>query len=808
MHPEAWSLLAVGAGCWALGTLVTTVGRVAAVPELLDNAAHIALVSATIPLLLTISLLVFSAPLIGRVRRLLDSALAAVGVGALCWHYVLGWAWHVDKSTWVKQFVFLGYPFGGTLVLVLATFMAFSLSAHRPWRAPVVLMALGLMVCSAGALLRSASWLGALSGRTPWMEIAWPIGAVLIILASNRWPTSSWETLNLTDELMLRTSRLRTTLSLAAPHCIALVAFGIVAGAELGTVGHVSRAVFIFGCGIAGLVGLRQVLTMAENHQLSKRVAGFNVDLEHSVEQRTAQLHALYALARSVGNSLELEDIIEGACTHTLEALRADGIVLNLTPFAFTQNAKIGNLVHTRGIAGREWILDQLDILDTPWHGRAGTFHSPSFTSHARYLVAPILCKQQALGWIAVVCVEGGFETTDLDVLSGVGLEMGAALENARLYSIARQMADIDSVSGLLNHRAIQQRFDLAFEHATDRGEPLTVLMLDLDNFKHFNDTYGHIAGDRLLRQVARLVREGVRPHDVVARYGGDEFMVLMPDTDGPAAAALVASLYERASQEGFPEPGSDRVIPFGISIGQATYPTDTDKRAELAEFADRNMYATKREREGASPGVSRSARPSERDGTFDLLHSMVIAVDNKDLYTRAHSEEVAEYAVWIAQEHQLGEDACRTIRRAALLHDVGKIGVPDEILRKPGHLSDEEMDVMRQHPVIGAMIVGSMPGTGDVLPGIRHHHEQWDGAGYPDGLVGEQIPVLGRILAVADGFSALTTDRPYRKGMPWPQALERIREASDTHYDPQLVELFARAIWRRLAEAPVKLAG
>ena len=172
----------------------------------------------------------------------------------------------------------------------------------------------------------------------------------------------------------------------------------------------------------------------------------------------------------------------------------------------------------------------------------------------------------------------------------------------------------------------------------------------------------------------------------------------------------------------------------------------------------------------------------------------MIIAVDNKDRYTRRHSEDVTEYGLWIAEELGFSQETQRIIRIGGLLHDVGKIGVPDEILRKPDRLSAEEFEVLKRHPQLGALIVSAMPDMGPVTDIVRSHHERWDGKGYPDELRGEDIPLLGRLMAVADAFSAMTTNRPYRKGLTWDEALREIEINVGTQFDPAMARAFLRA--------------
>ena len=178
------------------------------------------------------------------------------------------------------------------------------------------------------------------------------------------------------------------------------------------------------------------------------------------------------------------------------------------------------------------------------------------------------------------------------------------------------------------------------------------------------------------------------------------------------------------------------------------------------------------------------------------MLDALVTAVDGKDRYTRRHSEDVLFYCAKIADALGLAPVFQETLSVAALLHDVGKIGVPDHILRKPGRLADEEFEAVKQHPLMGAVIVGAVPGLEGTLDAIRHHHERWDGGGYPHGLVGEAAPLAARIMAVADAFSAMTTDRPYRKGMRWADALILLEQGAGSQWDPECVRALLRA-WR-----------
>jgi diguanylate cyclase (GGDEF)-like protein len=388
----------------------------------------------------------------------------------------------------------------------------------------------------------------------------------------------------------------------------------------------------------------------------------------------------------------------------------------------------------------------------------------------------------------------GEFSPSDISILSAIGSDIGGALRSVRLISEARRLADKDPVTGLHNHRSVYQRLHAELEKAQRTSKPMAVLMMDLDNFKLFNDTYGHPAGDEVLKRVAGILKRACGDADTVARYGGDEFMVVLPEANLRAALKCAERIQGTLAKERFRCQNS-ATLPIGLSYGISVFPDDATDVQELVSTADSNLYQSK-----SKGGNQITARGSNvTDNTlvyvkgFDLFRAMVQAIDNKDGYTRKHSEEVTEYSLAMARGLQLGEDMLQTIQVSGILHDVGKIGVPDHILRKPGHLTDEEYNVMQQHPVFGALIVGAMPGMEEVVLGVRHHHERYDGRGYPDKLAGTNIPLIGRIMAVADAFSAMTTHRPYRKAMTERQALLQIRSGLGTQFDPEIGELFIR---------------
>ena len=377
------------------------------------------------------------------------------------------------------------------------------------------------------------------------------------------------------------------------------------------------------------------------------------------------------------------------------------------------------------------------------------------------------------------------------------------------LLADALTRADHDPLTGLLNHRAFHKR--LKEEVDAGHAEPEhggakrrgALLLIDLDNFKFFNDAYGHLAGDDVLRRVSRAFERACRPGDVLARFGGDEFALLLPGADSPAAQAVADALRRAVAEVGYQPQSDGAAIPFTLSLGAACCPDDGLTPAALLEAADARLRVAKSGGDADSHALRVRRSLAQSVGGFTMLDALVTAVDNKDRYTRRHSEDVMHYSRQLAAALGLSRDVQRTMEVAALLHDVGKIGVPDAVLRKPGRLCDDEYAAIKQHPLMGSVIVGAVPGFEDTLDAVRHHHERWDGDGYPFGLRGAETPLPARIMAVADAYSAMTTDRPYRKGMAPAKALAILEDGAGTQWDPVCVQAFLAA--RRSGTVPAE---
>jgi diguanylate cyclase (GGDEF)-like protein/putative nucleotidyltransferase with HDIG domain len=319
-----------------------------------------------------------------------------------------------------------------------------------------------------------------------------------------------------------------------------------------------------------------------------------------------------------------------------------------------------------------------------------------------------------------------------------------------------------------------------------------SLMIADVDNFKLFNDTYGHPLGDEIIKRVANILLHRARSSDFVARFGGDEFLLILPEAYRADAKKVADSMRTSLSTSPYIAPDGAR-IPLRMSFGASSFPEDGRDVASLIAVADANLYESKR---WGGDTVTVRPEPVSSDAVdsraFSTLDSLVSAVDNKDHYTRRHSAQVAEYSGQIAKVLGLPAEQMEALQAAALLHDVGKIGVPDRILRKPGSLTPKELEYMRQHPLIGSMmIMQHLPESLEVKDAVAAHHERWDGKGYPAQLAGRQIPLLARIRTVADSYSAMITDRPYHAALDSREALDKIVEGTGTQFDPDMAKMF-----------------
>ncbi|HYV14955.1 MAG TPA: diguanylate cyclase [Conexibacter sp.] len=378
----------------------------------------------------------------------------------------------------------------------------------------------------------------------------------------------------------------------------------------------------------------------------------------------------------------------------------------------------------------------------------------------------------------------------------------------AKLFDAART----DPLTKLANRRGFRELLDLELERARRGETAMTVLVGDVDHFKEVNDRSGHHVGDAALQRVAGVLTQGIRKLDAAARIGGEEFAVVLPDT-GTEEAFLIAERLRVALRDAF----TGDTVPITISFGVASYPLHGETAASLLRAADDALYGAKESGRNRtvvhSDALRRLLRESgeERNVEGERFLAVVLdlaeAVDLRFSGSARHSETVGRYAELMARELGLSEARVSRVRLAGLLHDVGKVGVPDAILKKPGKLTPEEFAVIRRHPELGGQIL-EHPSLADVQAWVAAHHERPDGTGYPLGLAGDDLPLEARIVAVADAYEAMTSDRSYRDAIGHTAARDELERCSSTQFDARVVEAFLTVLERESERAEATLAG
>ena len=386
------------------------------------------------------------------------------------------------------------------------------------------------------------------------------------------------------------------------------------------------------------------------------------------------------------------------------------------------------------------------------------------------------------------------WERSPVFSLALVGPLLAIALYQRSTHRAIRAMrlAFTDPLTGLGNHRHFQERLQRELAVAQEERVPLTLCLIDIDDFKAVNDGFGHPTGDGVLSQVGSRLRQGGEAF----RLGGDEFAVLLPGHDEDAAVAATRSIVTRTAALRIEHVGS-----VTVSAGVATFPAQGVGRDELIRFADSALYWAKEHGKNRvrlyRPDVvelaelKRLASGPDRAARYRAAASLANAVDARDAYTGSHSERVAELAALIAQRVGADQETIELTCLAASLHDLGKLAIPEEILRKPGPLTDPERLVLERHPQIGYRMLASL-GVDRVAECVLHHHERWDGRGYPDGIAADAIPLGARIIFVADAYDAMTSDRVYRRRLTDEDALAELERCAGTQFDPEIVAALA----------------
>ena len=439
-------------------------------------------------------------------------------------------------------------------------------------------------------------------------------------------------------------------------------------------------------------------------------------------------------------------------------------------------------------------------------------------------VILPLISVNKCIG---VLIIEDNYARQNITLYNLIANFSALYSHNLELQEMSEGYANTDNLTLLYNHRGFQEILSNEISRAEINKQKLSIVMMDVCNITKINRELGHAKGDEVIKLVAEKVRQNMREGDIAGRYGGDEIAIIMPNTS-IAQAKYVAEYLTYSLSCCF----IDDIGPVKVSVGIATYPDCSEDKEKLLILAEQAMYISQAKgyKDGMSAIISsadfnfwddvalksyaevigkRHAQlginfEDELISKFNADHaisgariseiatSLAGAIDAKDPYTKGHSTSVSRFSEALARAINLPEDEVERIKLGALLHDVGKIGIPETVLKKEGPLSDDEWAIMKQHPTIGAeKVLMPNPSLRDLIPIVKYHHERIDGKGYPEGLVNGDIPLAAKIVAIADTYHALISDRPYRRGMNIEKAISILNEGAGTQWDGDLVRTF-----------------
>jgi two-component system cell cycle response regulator len=420
------------------------------------------------------------------------------------------------------------------------------------------------------------------------------------------------------------------------------------------------------------------------------------------------------------------------------------------------------------------WLLGAAILILAAWASPEPASHS---LSPGSILAAPLAV---AIASIAIVSYSGAPPIYNLalylaaaSIVLVVSRLLVALEENERLLSVSREEAETDALTGLGNRRRLMADLDLAARRAAEGGPPVLVTIFDLDGFKTYNDSFGHAAGDALLRRCGLNLKAAVADRGVAYRLGGDEFCVLASES-AVRPEATVAAASAALTEEG-------RGFSIGNSVGTARIPLDTERGGEALQIADRRMYASKGRRVESPEQLARNL--------------LMQVVKEREPGLQDHVRSVSDLAAALARRVGVSGEDLDLVVRCAELHDIGKMSIPDEVIHKAGPLTEEEWELMRKHTLVGERILAVTPALSGVAQLVRSSHERWDGSGYPDGLSGTEIPLGSRITLICDAFDSITGERPFDPARSRAEAINELRRNAGTQFDPELVEIFCEEI-------------
>ena len=589
-----------------------------------------------------------------------------------------------------------------------------------------------------------------------------------------------------------------------------------------------------------------------------------NARLFREEQTKSRHLALLNSISRHAIAALNPEEMLSRVAEQLELGLAFDHLGIGLLDYATKEIVIQAEAGRRRGALGRRVPLGESIVGKVARSGQicvernlAGAEMSGTILEgSASALALPVFYADQLHGVLYVETVDPtDFSEEDVRLLHTLADLISVALHNALTLQKAQEQAITDGLTGVKTHRYLMEALSAEWKRATRASRHFSLVLIDLDRFKFVNDFYGHLEGDLVLHRVGQILEQNCRRSDVVARYGGDEFVILMPETNAAQAVQIAEKLRPAISEDPLL-----REKTITASFGIASFPVHGSTPQELIQVADASMYISKhdggnivstadhcdaaeskkwkrdvleaylgvtlkrlfstgpeafneiRERlhqfaASLTPAelepLNSEGGDSEPPGPFgdvppaliDTVTSLALAIDSKDHYTQGHSQKVAAYAALIANAVGLKEEEIGEIRLGALLHDIGKVGIPEDILGKRGPLNPDEWEKMKEHVVYGDRMLEPLQTIARIRKMVCHHHEMFDGSGYPEGLAGEQIPIGSRIIAIADAYDTITSDRIYKKARPPAAAFQELERCAGTQFDPELVRIFIEAV-------------
>jgi diguanylate cyclase (GGDEF)-like protein/putative nucleotidyltransferase with HDIG domain len=599
-----------------------------------------------------------------------------------------------------------------------------------------------------------------------------------------------------------------------------------------------------------------------------------NARLFHEERTKARHLSLLNTISRNAIATLNPDEMLAKITEQLEEGLIYDHIGIGQLDYATREIVIQAEAGKRRGTLGRRIPLGTGLIGQVARNGHTATYQAaspadsalkPLLPDSVAAIALPVFYAEQLHGILSIESsVPTEFSEEELLLLRTLADLIAGALHNALSFQKAQEQAITDGLTGVKTHRFFMEALSAEWKRSTRAGRAFALVLMDLDRFKFVNDFYGHLEGDLVLQRVGHILETNCRRSDVVARYGGDEFVILMPETNMEHARQLASKLRGWVSADPLL-----REKNISASFGIACYPLHGSSPQELIQVADASMYLSKHQGGNAvstadhfdpneakkwkrdvleaylgvtlkrlfatgpeafeeiyqrltqfteslaatEPGNGKSSTAPAQgpqalpQAVLDTVTSLAFAIDAKDHYTQGHSQKVSAYAALIAEAMEMSDAEVEEIRLGGVLHDIGKVGIPENILNKSGPLNTDEWETMKSHVNFGAKILDPLTPLSRIREMVLHHHEFFDGSGYPDALGGEKIPLGARIIAIADAYDTITSDRTYKKARRAADALAELERCANAQFDGAIVEVFVRTL-RALPNPVIEVAA